>query len=100
MNANTILWIYIGLLIVGGIMGFVKGKSKISLIMSLVFAAILTACQLVDKLNGKPFAVADGAMVLLLIVFGMRLAKTKKFMPSGMMLVVTLLAIGARLLFR
>jgi uncharacterized membrane protein (UPF0136 family) len=35
-------------------------------------------------------------MAALLVVFAMRLAKTKKFMPSGMMLVVTLLALILR----
>src|SRR5437868_2997629 len=35
---NTVLWIYIALLVVGGLMGFIKGKSKISLISSVLFA--------------------------------------------------------------
>ena len=32
-------------------------------------------------------------LAALLVVFGIRLAKTKKFMPSGMMLILTLLAL-------
>jgi uncharacterized membrane protein (UPF0136 family) len=32
-------------------------------------------------------------MVALLVVFAIRLSKTKKFMPSGLMLVITLLAL-------
>ncbi len=42
--ANTVLWIYIVLLVVGGMIGFLKGKSKVSLIMSVVFAALLILC--------------------------------------------------------
>ena len=41
MNATVILWIYIVLLAVGGLIGFFKAKSRVSLIMSLAFAAAL-----------------------------------------------------------
>jgi len=37
-------------------------------------------------------------MALLIVVFGMRLAKTRKFMPAGLMLALTGLALVARLL--
>ena len=40
-TANTVLWIYIILLLVGGLFGFFKGKSKISLTTSVVFAVLL-----------------------------------------------------------
>ena len=39
MNQNTMLWVYIILLLVGGLIGFFKAGSKISLITSSVFAA-------------------------------------------------------------
>ena len=35
-------------------------------------------------------------LVVLLVVFGMRLAKTKKFMPAGLMLVATIAALALR----
>jgi uncharacterized membrane protein (UPF0136 family) len=35
-------------------------------------------------------------MAVLLVVFAIRLAKTKKFMPSGMLLVITLAALALR----
>jgi len=38
---NTVLWIYIVLLVVGGLIGFFVGKSNVSLIMSAAFAAAL-----------------------------------------------------------
>ena len=37
-------------------------------------------------------------MAVLLVVFAMRLAKTKKFMPAGMMLVVTVAALAGMIL--
>ena len=41
MTPELILWIYIVLLVVGGIMGFLKAKSQASLIASCAFAAVL-----------------------------------------------------------
>ena len=97
---NTVLWVYIILLLVGGLIGFFKAKSKVSLITSAVFAAILilTAIPgiLDSSLRGK---LANIIMALLLVVFTIRLAKTKKFMPSGLMLVVTIAALALRNIF-
>ncbi|MGN6641850.1 MAG: TMEM14 family protein, partial [Verrucomicrobiota bacterium] len=91
--ANTILWVYIVLLVVGGLIGFLKAKSQMSLIMSVAFAAALSLCAL--GIIFQPY-VADILLALLLVVFAMRLAKTKKFMPAGMMLIVTLAALVLR----
>lgn len=96
MNDSTVLWIYIALLVVGGLMGFIKGKSKISLNMSIGFAIALTVCNIRLLEPGLARTIADILLVVLLIVFGMRLAKTKKFMPAGMMLGVTLAALILR----
>jgi uncharacterized membrane protein (UPF0136 family) len=91
--ANTVLWIYIVLLVIGGLIGFLKAKSKVSLIMSVTFAALLALCAVGAVF--KPY-MADIFLAALLVVFGMRLAKTKKFMPSGMMLVLTVAALAIR----
>ncbi len=93
MSPNKILWIYIVLLVIGGLIGLLKGKSKVSLIMSVVFAALLSLCA--AGIIFQPY-VADILLAVLLVVFGMRLAKTKKFMPSGLMLVLTLVALALR----
>jgi len=91
--ANLVLWIYIVLLVVGGLIGFLKAKSRVSLIMSVTFAALLSLCaaHLVFQ-----YYVADILLAALLVVFGIRLTKTKKFMPSGMMLILTLVALVLR----
>ena len=93
--AAKIVWIYILLLLIGGLIGFYKGKSKASLITSAVFAAILALTTLPGVLQpGFALILANTAMAVLLVVFAIRLAKTKKFMPSGMMLVATALALA------
>jgi len=43
---------------------------------------------------------ANVLMAVLLVVFAVRLAKTKKFMPSGLMLAVTILALALQNLFK
>jgi uncharacterized membrane protein (UPF0136 family) len=97
MNPHTVLWIYIILLLVGGLIGFLKAGSKVSLITSAVSAAalILTA---IPGLFGPRLAsgLADVIMAALLVVFAIRLGKTKKFMPSGLMLLITALALAFR----
>lgn len=93
MTPGKVLWIYIVLLVIGGLIGFFKAKSKVSLILSVAFAAALSLCA--ADIIFKAY-VADILLAALLVVFGMRLAKTKKFMPSGLMLVVTLVALALR----
>lgn len=93
INANAVLWVYIVLLVAGGLMGFLKAGSKASLIASVSFAAVLSLCA-----AGIIFqrGVADFVLAFLLVFFGMRLAKSKKFMPNGMMVILTLLALVLR----
>jgi len=99
--SNTVLWIYIVLLLAGGLMGFLKARSKISLISASVFAALLILTAVPGILDRR-FAMnlANVLMAALLVVFSVRLAKTKKFMPSGWMLVITIAALALRNLVR
>jgi uncharacterized membrane protein (UPF0136 family) len=93
--ANTILWIYIGLLVIGGVIGFVKAKSKVSLISSIGFAIGLSlfAAGVIPWNRG-----ADVLLALLLLVFVMRYVKTSKFMPAGFLLVLTIITLALRFL--
>jgi uncharacterized membrane protein (UPF0136 family) len=91
--ARTVLWIYIVLLVTGGLIGYLKAGSRPSLIASVSFAAALTLCAL--NVIFQPY-VADLLLAALLVVFGLRLSKTKKFMPSGLMLVLTLATLALR----
>jgi uncharacterized membrane protein (UPF0136 family) len=93
MSRSSILWIYIILLVIGGLIGFFKGKSQVSLIMSVAFAAALSLCA--AGIIFQPY-VADILLAALLVVFSMRLVKTKKFVPSGLMLVITIVALALR----
>jgi uncharacterized membrane protein (UPF0136 family) len=85
-----VLWIYIIVLLVGGLTGFLVAKSKVSLIMSAVFAAVLILTTLRGVFQpGFAMALANITLLVLLVVFAIRLAKTKKFMPAGLILIAT-----------
>jgi uncharacterized membrane protein (UPF0136 family) len=78
-------------------MGFIKAKSMISLVTSALFALLLGLCA-----TGviRPFYAADILVGLLLVVFGIRFAKGRKFMPSGLMLGLSAAVLAALLLLR
>jgi uncharacterized membrane protein (UPF0136 family) len=91
---DLVFWIYVLLLLTGGLIGFYRGKSKASLITSAVAAAtlVLTRAGIFEPAFAR--TLANVVMALLLVVFAIRLAKTRKFMPGGMMLVLTILALA------
>ena len=96
MKPETILWIYIVLLMIGGLIGFLKAKSKISLITSFAFSVVLAICAL-DKLR---IEVAWGVLSFLALFFVLRFLKNKKFMPGGMMSMLTIATIIAVVWFK
>ena len=92
-----VLWVYIVLLLAGGLMGLIKAGSKISLVTSATFALLLALCALGII---RPFYVADIILGALVLVFGMRFAKGKKFMPSGFMLGLSAVVLAVLLLVK
>src|SRR6202167_665847 len=88
---TLVLWIYIVLLFLGGLVGFLKAGSKISLIMSAVFAGLLILCATNAIFTpGFGHLLTTIILVFLMIFFAVRLTKSKKFMPNGLMSVLTL----------
>jgi len=81
--------------LIGGVIGFKKAGSKASLIAGVASSVLLDACFAAAFVNMQGGLI--GALVvagLLDVVFIMRLAKTKKFMPSGMILILCLITQG------
>ena len=88
----VIIWVYTVLLIAGGLMGFVKAKSKASLIASTLFALPL----ILAALGWVPAMVADITLGILLLFFGKKYFTGKKFMPSGLMAILSIVALLLR----
>ncbi len=84
---SIVLWIYAALLLAGGLMGFVKAGSRASLIAGGAFAAIaaLTASSLL------PPILAVLCPLVLAVMMGRRFLGSKKFMPGGL---ITLISLG------
>ena len=84
------------MLMLGGLVGFLKAKSKISLITSFVFSVVLSLCAL----NKLPIQVAWGVLSFLALFFLIRFLKTRKFMPGGMMTLLSFATIIAVVWFK
>ncbi len=89
MNHNIILWVYLVMLLVGGLIGLIKAGSKASMIASSLFGIPI----LLSALGILPEKVAVGVIAFLLIFFGMKFAKGRKFMPAGFMSVLSLISL-------
>jgi uncharacterized membrane protein (UPF0136 family) len=88
MNLGIIASLGYGILaMVGGIIGYIRSASNVSLFSGcisgvlLLFAAYL---QFQGIIWG--FILAGVVTAVLVVVFALRLAKTRKFMPAGLML--------------
>ena len=83
---QIILLIYAILLEAGGAMGFIKAGSKASVIASTAFALII----FLFIFKVLPIAYVWTVLAFLILFFGSRFARSKKFMPNGMMLILTI----------
>lgn len=90
---KIVLWVYVVLLVAGGFMGYLKAGSMVSLVTSTAFAIPLALCAL----GILPLWVGRLLTAVLAGFFVFRVIKTQKFMPAGMMAVVS--AIVLLLLF-
>jgi uncharacterized membrane protein (UPF0136 family) len=97
MNPGMIAAIAYGALaIIGGIMGYAQAQSKMSLISGGISGVLLIiggVLQLQGQSGGLILATVVTAVLIL--VFGIRLAKTRKFMPAGLMMLLGVPALAA-----
>lgn len=96
MKLGIIAALVYGILaLIGGILGYIQVSSKVSLIsgsisgLLLIFAAFL-------QLQGHAWGLIVAAFVTatLVVFFALRLAKTRKFMPAGLMTILGVLALA------
>src|SRR5262245_13050027 len=87
------LAVYAVLLGLGGAMGFVKAHSRTSLVAGSASALLALGSLLLTWLGGLGFWSGAILALMMAIVFAVRLAKTRKFMPAGMLLLISLVVL-------
>jgi len=89
------LGIYAVLLAVGGVIGFVKARSKASLIsgiLSALFAVVALVLAVLKNIWGFPLGLT--LAIVLFVLFGYRYAiHSRKFMPSGLLAIVSMVVL-------
>ncbi|MFW9261074.1 TMEM14 family protein [Nostoc sp. CALU 546] len=96
MNLSIVAAFAYGILsIIGGIIGYIQATSRVSLLsgsisgLLLIFAAYF---QLQGQAWGSILAVLVTAVLVVFFVF--RLAKTRKFMPAGLMTILGMVSLA------
>ncbi len=103
---SVVLLVYAVLMIAGGFIGYRVAGSRASLISGTISGLLLLGAFVWSRFSPNsggivssrlysngPFVAGAIIALLLSVVFAMRLAKTHRFMPSGMMLAVSILAL-------
>ncbi len=83
------------LALIGGIIGYVQAQSKVSLISGSISGLLLIIAG-VMQLQGQSsgLILATGITSVLVIVFAIRLMKTRKFMPAALMSLLGIVSLG------
>lgn len=89
-KTGWIVLTYALIVFLGGIFGYVKAGSVPSLVMGVSFAAILGISAFIMS-NGKKygFSIAFAATAILTAFFLYRFLVTYKFMPAGLMCLIS-----------
>ncbi len=89
---STSILVFAIFMLVGGIIGYKKAKSKASIISGTISAISLIYCYLQSLSNPLyAFKLAFCVIGALDGIFFVRLLKTKKFMPSGILLILSII---------
>ncbi|MCM0589508.1 MAG: TMEM14 family protein [Gloeotrichia echinulata CP02] len=95
MNLGIIAAILYGVLaLLGGIIGYIQAGSKVSLLSGAISGLLLILAAFI-QLQGQNWGLIVAAFVTasLVVFFALRLAKTRKFMPAGLMTILGMLAL-------
>ena len=93
-NTAIEIWVYGVIMILGGIAGYMNVGSKASLISGVGFGLGLLACGYgAWHDSGNSVAAAEIIALILVVLFAIRYAKKHRFMPAGMLAVLSLVAV-------
>ena len=95
ISAAIVSFLYGGLVLIGGFIGYRKAGSRPSLIAGAVSDALLVlATALILLRRPAGIWIAIGVSAALLVFFAVRWLKGRKFMPAGLMVLASLAALG------
>jgi uncharacterized membrane protein (UPF0136 family) len=97
---QIMLGVYAVFLAIGGVIGYTKAGSRPSLIAGLA-SAVAAILALLVSFQNTAWGMGLGALVavLLAVFFGYRFAvKTRKFMPAGLLAVLSAVVLAVTLL--
>ncbi len=88
-------FVYGILAIIGGAIGYQKASSQVSIISGSISGLLLVFAAVV-QLQGQTWGLILAAIVtaILVVFFAFRLAKTRKFMPAGLMAILGIVALA------
>ncbi len=87
--------VYAVLMIAGGVMGYRKAGSRMSLIMGLVSGIVIAVgVGMTNKSAVCGYSIIATMSGILTVTFLIRLIKTRKMMPAGMLFFLSLIACG------
>lgn len=96
MTAANVIFIYAVFVLVGGLLGYQKARSRVSLASGLVSGiALILLGRATEQGRAWGEQTALALAFALMVVFMSRWRKTGKFMPGGLMTIVSVLAFGA-----
>jgi len=93
-STTLVVIVYAALVIVGGVIGFVKAGSRPSLIGGLFGGlGLLTAAWGIGRNQAWGLQTALVLTLALLVFFSVRYVRTRAFMPGGLMAILSLFAL-------
>ncbi len=82
--------------VLGGLIGHVKARSRVSLAMGVGFGTALLVVGIAGVIGWeRTFHVSATLSGVLLVVFGIRYVRTKKMMPMGILAIFSLASLAA-----
>jgi uncharacterized membrane protein (UPF0136 family) len=85
-------------LILGGIMGYAKGRSRVSLLTGSISGVVILGAFAWSLQSPTPALWLGAAMAAILAIgMGARFRKSGKFMPAGMIALLSLVALAVML---
>lgn len=95
-SVQIFYFVFAALVQIGGVIGFVKAKSKASLIAGLISGAVLDVAAVLTMLGHTLAGLIVGLIITVLLLgrFAPAFFKTKKFMPAGLIFILGIISLA------